>query len=481
MAAGGPLESHSPTEIFVQKERKMAQKFDAIVIGTGQSGPSLAARMACEGMQVAIAERKRFGGTCVNVGCTPTKIMVACARAAFIARRGAEYGVMIDGEISVDMKKVKARKDEYVRGSTQGIEGWLKGMENMTVFEGHARFEGPRAIRVGDDAIEAEKVFINVGARASAPPIPGLDGVGYLSSSDMMEIDYVPEPLLILGGSYIGLEFGQMFRRFGSEVTIIERGPRIISREDEDISEAIREFLEGEGVTVLTGAGNMEVEKRGDRIAFKLECGGEACEAVGSHLLVAAGRAPNTDNLGLDKAGIQVDARGYIEVDDELKTSAEGVWAMGDCNGRGAFTHTSWNDFEIVSANLFDGDPRRVSDRIVTYGLFVDPPLGRVGMTEAQARASGRKVLMGKKLMKYIGRAREKGETHGFMKFLVDADSKEFLGAAVLGVGGDELIHAVTDIIYAKAPYTVIQRAVHIHPTVSELVPTTLGEFQPLE
>ncbi|MEE9255847.1 MAG: FAD-containing oxidoreductase [bacterium] len=459
----------------------MARKFDAIVIGTGQSGPSLAARMAGEGMQVAIAERKLFGGTCVNVGCTPTKIMVACARAAFIARRGAEYGVMINGEISVDMKKVKARKDEFVSGSTQGIESWLKGTENLTVYEGHARFEGPRTIRVGDDVIEADKVFINVGARASAPPIPGLDGVDYLTNTDMMEIDYVPEHLLVLGGSYIALEFGQMFRRFGSEVTIIERGPRLISREDEDVSEAIREILEGEGVTVLTGAGEIEAEQRGDRVAILMTCGGERKEAVGSHLLVAAGRAPNTDDLGLDKGGIKMDARGYIEVDDELKTSADGVWAIGDCNGRGAFTHTSWNDFEIVAANLFDGDPRRVSDRIVTYGLFVDPPLGRVGMTEAQARDSGRKVLMGKKPMSHIGRAREKGETHGFMKFLVDADSKEFLGAAVLGVGGDEIIHAVTDIMYAKAPYTVIQRAVHIHPTVSELIPTTLGELQPLE
>lgn len=459
----------------------MPQKYDAIVIGSGQSGPSLAARLAKEGMQVAIAERGLFGGTCVNTGCIPTKTLVASARATYDARRAADYGVMINGEITVDMKKVKARMDAMRGASNKGVEGWLKSMENCTVHEGHARFEGPGRVGVGDDFIEAEKIFINVGGRAAVPDIPGLESVDYMTNTSMMEVDFLPGHLLVLGGSYIGLEFGQMYRRFGSEVTIIQRGKRLISREDEDVSNAVREILEAEGIHILADTCDLEIEKRGEQIAVKMDCGGAHREAVGSHLLVATGRVPNTDELGLDKAGIKTDRRGYIEVDDELKTSAPGVWAMGDCNGKGAFTHTSYNDFEIVAGNLFDGDTRRVSDRILTYGLFIDPPLGRVGMTETQARASGHKVLAAQKPMSHISRAKEKGETKGFMKFLVDADSKEFLGAAVLGVGGDELIHAVTDIMYAKAPYTVIQRAVHIHPTVSELVPTTLGELAPLE
>ncbi len=459
----------------------MPEKYDAIVIGTGQSGPSLAARLAGAGMKTAVIERDRFGGTCVNTGCTPTKALVASARAAYMARRGADFGVVIGGGISMDMKKVKARKDELVQGSTTGIENWLKSLDNLTVHQGHGRFEGPNTVRVGDDALEAEKIFINVGTRASVPPIPGLDTVDYLTNTGMMEIDFVPEHLLVLGGSYIGLEFGQMYRRFGSEVTIIQRDPRLLSREDEDVSEAIREIVESEGVRVCTDTGDLEIENRGGKIAVRMKCGGEPLEVEGSHLLVATGRAPNTDDLGLEAAGIEADARGYIRVDDELKTNVPGVWAMGDCNGRGAFTHTSYNDFEIVAANLLDDDPRRVSDRILTYALYTDPPLGRAGMTEAQVRASGRKALIGKKPMSHIARARERSETHGFMKFLVDAETKEILGATILGIGGDEIVHSVLDVMYAKAPYTVIQRAVHIHPTVTELIPTTLGELAPLE
>ena len=459
----------------------MAQTYDAIVIGAGQAGPSLAARLAGEGMQVAMVERHLFGGTCVNVGCIPTKTLVASARSAYDARRAAEYGVVIDGSISVDMKAVKARMDAMRGASNKGVEGWLKSMENCTVYETHARFEGPRLLRVGEDLIEADKIFINVGGRASAPPVPGLESVDYLTNSSMMEVDFLPEHLIVLGGSSIGLEFGQMYRRFGSEVTIIQRGGRIISREDEDVSDAVLEILEAEGVTVITDTGDLAAEKRGDGVAIRMTCGGAPREVAGSHLLVATGRRPNTDDLGLEAAGVETDARGYVTVDDSLQTSVPGVWAMGDCNGRGAFTHTSYNDYEIVAANLLGGDSRRVSDRILTYGLFIDPPLGRVRMTEAQARESGRKVLAAKKPMAHISRAKEKGETQGFMKFLVDADTKEFLGAAVLGVGGDEIVHATTDIMYAKAPYTVIQRAVHIHPTVSELIPTTLAELAPLE
>jgi pyruvate/2-oxoglutarate dehydrogenase complex dihydrolipoamide dehydrogenase (E3) component len=437
-------------------------------------------RLTGAGMKVAVIERHLFGGTCVNTGCIPTKTLVASARAAYMARRGADFGVVIDGNVTVDMKKVKERKDEMVRGSNQGVENWMKTMENATVYEGHGRFEGPGTVRVGENLLEAGKIFINTGTRAAIPPIPGLESVDYFTNTQMVELDYLPEHLLVLGGSYIGLEFGQMYRRFGSEVTIIQRDARLVSREDEDVSDAIREIIEGEGVTVCTDTGDISIEDRDGKIAVQMMCGGTPREVVGSHLLVATGRRPNTDDLGLEKAGVEVNGRGYIEVDDELKTSVPGIWAIGDCNGRGAFTHTSYNDYEIVAANLLDGDTRRVSDRIMAYALYIDPPLGRVGMTERQVRESGRKALVAKKPMSHIGRAKEKGETQGFMKFLVDAESKEFLGAAILGIGGDEIIHSVLDVMYAKAPCTVIQRAVHIHPTVSELIPTTLAELKPL-
>lgn len=456
-------------------------KYDAIVIGTGQAGPTLTSRLAGAGMKTAVIERKLFGGTCVNTGCTPTKTMVASARAAYMARRAADFGVMIDGPITVDMKTVKARKDAVVRKSNQGLENWLKNMDNATVYEAHGRFEGPHTVRVGDELIEGEKIFINVGGRALVPPLPGVDTVNYLTNTSVMDIEELPEHLVIVGGSYIGLEFGQIFRRFGSKVTIVEKGPRLIYRDDEDISDAAREILEAEGVDIRLDSECITLAQRDGRVSVGMDCTDVEKQVAGSHVLLAVGRVPNTDDLGLDAAGIKTDRRGYIEVDDELRTSVDGVWALGDCNGRGAFTHTSYNDFEIVAGNLLDNDTRRVSDRILTYGLFIDPPLGRVGMTEAEVRASGRRALIGKRPMTRVSRAVEKGETQGFMKILVDADTKEILGAAVLGVGGDEVIHLVTDVMYAKAPYTVIQRAVHAHPTVSELIPTMLGDLQPLE
>jgi pyruvate/2-oxoglutarate dehydrogenase complex dihydrolipoamide dehydrogenase (E3) component len=457
------------------------KQFDAIVIGTGQAGPSLAGRLAGAGMKTAIIERNLFGGTCVNTGCIPTKTLVASARAAYMARRGADFGVMINGSIAVDMKKVKARKDGVVRKSNQGVEKWLKNLENGSVYQDHARFEGPHTVRVGDDLLQADKVFINVGGRAFIPPMPGLDSVDYLTNSSMMGVDFLPQHLVVIGGSYIGLEFGQMFRRFGSDVTIVEMGPHLLRHEDPDVSSAIMEILESEGVNVRLKAECITVGKRGDKVVAKLDCEEGPREAEGSHLLLAAGRRPNTDDLGLDKAGIEVDQRGYITVDDQLRTSVPGIWALGDCNGQGAFTHTSYNDFEIVAANLLDNDPRRVSDRIPAYALYTDPPLGRVGMTEAQARQSGRKALKAERPMSRVGRAVEKGETQGFMSILVDADSNQILGAAILGVGGDEVIHSILDVMYAKAPYTVIQRAMHIHPTVSELIPTMLADLKPLQ
>ncbi len=458
----------------------MTQNYDAIVIGAGQAGPTLTHRLTSAGMKVAVVERKLFGGTCVNTGCIPTKALVASAYAARMARLGEFYGVQIDGTIAVDMKKVKARKDGIVERSNQGVENWLKNMENCTVYEGHAQFEGPKTVRVGDETLSADKIFINVGGRAFVPPIGGLENVDYLTNSSIMDVDFLPRHLIVVGGSYIGLEFAQIYRRFGSEVTIIEMGVRLIRREDEDISESVKSILENEGINVRLQAECIHVDKSGDQVALGLDCKDGIPEILGSHLLLAVGRRPNTHDLGLENAGVDANERGYIQVDDQLRTNIPGIWALGDCNGKGAFTHTSYNDYEIVAANLLDNNPRRVSDRITTYGLFIDPPLGRVGMTEAEVRASGRKALIGKRPMTRVSRAVEKGETQGFMKVMVDAETKEILGAAILGVGGDEVVHLLTDIMYAKQPYTVIQNAVHIHPTVAELVPTMLGDLKPL-
>jgi pyruvate/2-oxoglutarate dehydrogenase complex dihydrolipoamide dehydrogenase (E3) component len=459
----------------------MAEKFDAIIIGTGQAGPSLAQRMTREGMKTAIIERKLFGGTCVNVGCIPTKALVASARAAYMARRGADFGVAIDGSIAVDMKKVKARKDAIVRQSNEGVTNWLKNMENLTVYEGHGRLESATSVRVNGNLLEAERIVLNVGGRAFVPDMPGAEGVDYLTNSSMMEVDVLPEHLVIIGGSYIGLEFAQMYRRFGSRVTVVEMGDRLIARDDEDVSAAVKEILEAEGVEVRLNAECVALAKRGDRVAVTASCEPRPEEVIGSHVLLAVGRRPNTDDLGLDKAGVATDARGFVTVDDQLRTNVPGIWAIGDVNGRGAFTHTSYNDYEILAANMFDDDPRRVSDRITAYGLFIDPPLGRVGMTEREVRESGRKALIGKMMMTRVGRARERGETQGFMKILVDAKTERVLGAAILGIGGDEVVHSVLDVMYADAPYTVIQRAVPIHPTVGELIPTMLGDLKPLD
>ncbi len=459
----------------------MAQRFDAIVIGTGQAGPSMAARMASEGMNVAVVERKRFGGTCVNVGCIPTKTLVASARAAYMARRGGDFGVELAGPVSVDMARVKARKDRVVAQSNEGVSNWMKNTKNITVFEGHARFIGPKTVTVDGVELAADKIVVNVGGRPFVPDMPGLDQVDYLTSSSVMDVDFLPEHLVIVGGSYIGLEFAQMYRRFGSEVTVVETADRLIGREDEDVSLAVREILEDEGINVRTNATCIELEKRDDKVVVDLSCDTGDKQVIGSHVLLAVGRRPNTHDLGLEAAGIETDERGFIVVNDQLETNVDGVWALGDVNGKGAFTHTSYNDYETLAANMFDGDYRRVSDRIMAYALFVDPPLGRVGMTETQIRSSGRAALVGKMMMTRVGRARERSETKGFMKIYVDAENARILGAVILGIGGDEIIHSLLDIMYAEAPYTVIQRAMHIHPTVTELIPTLLGSLEPLE
>jgi pyruvate/2-oxoglutarate dehydrogenase complex dihydrolipoamide dehydrogenase (E3) component len=389
--------------------------------------------------------------------------------------------VTIAGSIAVDMKKVKARKDGVVRESSEGLEKWLRNTQNLTVIEGHARFAGAHCVRVGDDLLEADKFFVNVGGRASVPPLPGIDEASYFDNSTMMNVDFLPEHLVVIGGSYVGLEFAQMYRRFGSEVTIVQKGPRLCRREDDDISENIKTILEGEGIEIRLNAECIGFEKRREKVAVQIDCSIGDKTVIGSHVLLAVGRVPNTNDLGLDQAGIEIDKRGYIQVDDQLRTNVPDIYALGDCNGRGAFTHTAYNDYEIVAANLLDGDQRRVSDRITAYALYIDPPLGRAGMTEAEVRKSGRKALIGKRTMTQVGRAREKGETDGFMKILVDAETKKILGASLLGIECDEVIHSILDVMYANAPYTLVQRAMHIHPTVSELIPTMLGELKPLE
>jgi pyruvate/2-oxoglutarate dehydrogenase complex dihydrolipoamide dehydrogenase (E3) component len=458
----------------------MTTTFDSIIIGAGQAGPTLAGRLTQSGRSVAFIERKLFGGTCVNNGCTPTKALVASAYVAQKARTAAEYGVTVPAGVAVDMKAVKARKDKIVLKSRNGLETWLRGMKNCTVFTGHAHFESANQIRVGDDLLTAKEIFLNVGGRAVVPDFPGVDVVPWIDNVGILELETLPCHLIVVGGSYVGLEFGQIFRRFGSEVTIIEKSSRLVSHEDEDVSASIKAFLEKEGITVRLNAECIHLHSHGDDIAVGVNCPDDGSDSIGSHVLLAVGRRPNTDDLGLDRAGIKHDEHGFITVDDQLRTNVPGIWALGDCNGRGAFTHTAYNDYEIVAANLLDNDPRRVTDRIPCYALYTDPPLGRVGLTEADVRKSGKPALIGTRPMTRVSRAIEKGETEGFIKVLVDADTKQILGASILGTGGDEAIHCIIDTMYARAPYTNIQRAVHIHPTVSELLPTVFGDLKPL-
>ena len=458
----------------------MPQRFDAIVIGAGQSGPFLAARFAQAGRKVALIEREHLGGTCVNDGCIPTKTLVASARAAHVVRQAATFGVHHDGAVRVDMKAVKARKDAVVDESVASLTSWLGGLANLTLIRGAARFIGPRRVAVGDDEFEAAQVFINVGGRASVPDWPGVHDVPCLTNTSMMDVDFLPAHLAVIGGSYIGLEFAQMYRRFGSEVTVIEAAPRLIAREDAEVSAEVQALLEREGVAVHVGAKDLTLARAGEGVRIGFTLGSDVHTVAASHVLLAVGRRPNTDGLGLEAAGVAVDARGFIVVDDELRTSADGVWALGDVNGRGAFTHTSYNDFEIVAANLLDGGSRRLSDRITTYALFTDPPLGRIGMSEAEVRASGRAARVATLPMTRIGRARERGETDGFIKVLVDAQTQVILGAALLGIEADEVVQLLLLAMAAGLPYTCIQQTMWIHPTVTELLPTLFDGLKPL-
>jgi pyruvate/2-oxoglutarate dehydrogenase complex dihydrolipoamide dehydrogenase (E3) component len=453
------------------------QEFDAILVGAGQAAPALAGRLTAAGWNVAVIERDRVGGTCVNTGCTPTKALVASAYVARLAARSAEYGVLTGGAPRVDMAAVKARVTAIVRADRSGLETWLSNMPRCTFIRGHARFENAREVRVGHQLLRADKIFLDVGGRAFIPPFAGVDKVPYLTNVDMVALDEVPQHLVVVGGGYVGLEFAQVFRRFGSQVTVIEKGARLLAHEDEDISAQITAILEREGITVRVAAECIRFSSRPDGIAVGVDCKTGAPEVLGSHVLLAVGRRPNTDDLGLASAGVAVDSAGYNTVDDQLRTNVDGIWALGDCNGRGAFTHTAYNDFEIVAANVLDGASRSVADRIFAYALYIDPPLGRVGMTVAQAHRAGRKVRVGMRPMTRVARAVEKGETQGLMQVLVDSKTDEILGAAILGPGGDEAVHTVLATMSAGALYTRLAQTMAIHPTVSELIPTVLGEL----
>ncbi len=456
-----------------------AANFDAIIVGTGQAGPALAARLSATGWKVAVVEKHKFGRTCVNNGCTPTNAMVASAYAAHVARRAADYGVVLEEGPRIDMKRVKARKEEIVRGSSDGLEQWLESLKGATVYRGHARFVGRSEIQVGSHNLRADKIFLNVGGRPSVPAMPGLDAVPYLTNVTMMDLDIVPPHLLVVGGSYVGLEFAQVFRRFGSRVTVVEMGPRLVAREDEDVSLEIQDFLRAEGIELRLDAECITVQKEAEGLSLGLNCKSGAPREHGTHLLLAVGRVPNTDDLGLGAAGIATDKRGYIEVGEALRTSNPQVWALGDCNGKGAFTHTAYNDYEIVADNLLSNASRKYIDRLPAYALYTDPPLGRVGMSEAEIRASGLKALVGKRPMSRVARAVEKGETRGFLKIHVEEGSQRILGAALLGTGADESVHSLLDAMYSRMPYTAFQRHVRIHPTVSELLPTVLEGLAP--
>ena len=453
-------------------------RFDAIIVGAGQAGPSLAGRLTAAGMTVALIERHLFGGTCVNTGCMPTKTLVASARVAHLARRAADFGV-ITGPVNVDMARVRARAAAVVGDSRDGIERWLRAMPRCTVFRGHAHFDAPDVIVVGDDRLTAPRIFLNVGGRAIVPALPGVDRVPHLNNSSMLALDGLPAHLVIVGGSYVGVEFAQVYRRFGAQVTIVERQSRLVAAEDTEVSEVIRTILEAEGIAVRTSAECIRLAPRDAGIEVSVHCSDGSPEVVGSHVMLAVGRRANTDDLGLARAGVATDTRGFIQIDDSLATNVPGIWALGECNGHGAFTHTAYNDFEIVAANLLDGEQRKVSDRIRGYALFIDPPLGRVGLTERQARATGRPLLIGSRPMSRVTRAVEKGETQGLMKIVADAETRQILGAAILGSGGDEAIHGILDAMNARMPYTRLEWAVPIHPTVSELIPTVLREMKP--
>jgi pyruvate/2-oxoglutarate dehydrogenase complex dihydrolipoamide dehydrogenase (E3) component len=453
------------------------KKFDVIVIGSGQSGTPLVFKMASAGKKVAFIEKKHFGGTCINNGCTPTKAYVASARRIWVASRGEDLGVIIPKGALVDLKKVKERKDALIKESIDSIGKGVEDDDNITLFEGEARFTGEKTVSVNNTELKADEIYINVGARAVIPdPFRELD---YLTNESILQLEELPDHLIIIGGSYLGLEFAQIFRRFGSMVTVVEKDPKIIGREDDEISGQILDFLKEEGIEFRLSATCIEgIKNRDGSVTLKLECDEGEPEVTGSHILLAVGRRPNTDTLNPEAGGIEIDERGYIRVDDFLETRVKGVYALGDCNGKGAFTHTSYNDYEIIAANRFSGESRKVTDRIMTYCLYTDPPLGRAGMNKTEAKGKGYEIMEAKMPMDKINRAREKGETRGSMSVIVDSKTSKILGASVLGVGGDEIISGILNIMYAGVSYTVIRDSVIPHPTVSELIPSMLERLE---
>jgi pyruvate/2-oxoglutarate dehydrogenase complex dihydrolipoamide dehydrogenase (E3) component len=459
----------------------MASRFDSIVIGAGQAGPTLASRLVSAGEKVALIEKGWLGGTCVNVGCTPTKALVANARAIQQTRRGVEMGFSLPGDVAINMAKIKERTQGIVLQSRSGLEKWLGGMEHLTLLKGTASFVSNHTVQVNGEHYEADKIFLNVGARPTIPNFPGVDSVPYLTSTTILDLDTVPEHLAVVGGSYVGLEFAQIFRRLGAKVTVVERGSRLISHEDPDISDAVAQILTGEGIDLRLDSECIRLQQADGKIEVHVSCRTDPPTVTASHALLAVGRTPNNDLLALDKAGIELDSHGYIQVDDQLRTNVEGIWALGDCNGHGAFTHTSYNDYEIVAANLLDGDSRRLSDRIPAHALYIDPPLGQIGMTEEQVRKTGKPALIGTRAMTRVSRATERGETQGFIKILVDKESQQILGASILGTEADEAIHCILTAMYARKPISLLQRSVHIHPTVAELIPTTAQDLKPLQ
>ena len=451
--------------------------FDALVIGSGQAGPALAVRLAGHGWKTALVERGELGGTCVNNGCTPTKTLVASARAAWVARHAADYGVRIAGDVSIDYAAVHARMMKVVQGSRDGLGHWIANTANLSLVHGEARFAGQDTVQVGDRTLQAPRIFLNVGARPVVPDWIVASGAPFLTSESLMALQELPTHLVILGAGYISLEYAQVYARFGCAVTVIEHGDRLLPREDPGAADIVRAVLERDGVRFRTGANATALQRDGTGIALTVD----GAAVRGSHLLVAIGRRPNVEALDLARAGVTCDARGNVQVDDQLRTNLPGIWALGDVNGRGAFTHTAYNDYEIVVANLLDDDPRRVSDRVPAYALFTDPPLARIGLSRAGAKASGKRVLVGHLPMTRVGRARERGETDGFIEALIDADTKLILGATLLGIEADEAIHGLLDVMSAGLPCTAISRTMHIHPTVSELIPTMLQSLKPLE
>lgn len=454
-------------------------KFDAIIIGTGQAGPSLAASMAKNGWKVAIVEKGYLGGTCVNVGCTPTKAYVASARRAFIAKNSTDLGIEVNGEIKVNLKTIKERKDKMIEGSRTGLEKMLGDNKNITLIRGKANFLSNNTVKVEGTKYEADKIYINVGGKPRIPD--GFKDVAYLTNESILELEEVPEHLIIVGGGYIGLEFGQMFRRFGSKVTILDRGDQLLKKEDPEFGKAIEEIFTNEGIDVRLNSECISAKDKKGKIEVSINCEGDQLYIEGSHLLLAAGRIPNTSDLGLENTDVSLDNRDYIKVNDELLTSASNIWALGDCNGEGAFTHTAYNDFQIVNSHLFEDKKRKLSDRFTCYAAFIDPPLARIGLNTEDIKKARIKAKVASRPMTKIARAKEMGETQGMLKIYIEDTTEKILGATFLGTGADEYIHTIIDQMYAGQPFTVIRDAVHIHPTVSELIPTMLENPKPIE